>query len=498
MSIPNHALSIRKLEKTLKALEQLKISYEVFPGVLGYKVKITDSNGNTFLGRDIKSHKVHINIEQTYAIECDNGVHPVVKAHVKGNNCKLSAGNFGTWCAKIILRKHIEENKFNNVVIFEDDFSPTTDNFAQKINTLIVNAQKYYDVIYLDSMFTKGSITPIKGNDVVSTVTSNAQWHGEWAHMMSYSGAAKLNQGMSFLGCSSDSYTRLLYKDPNFKTAIGQFNSYWANANFSSSVNDKFSGHNKNSLSTQMGCREYHPSNKNDCNYDIDLSLPIYLISPETSTKWTSTIKIFEQSKIFYKIFIKSDINQISIINLNNNKQFIGNDISKNLAKLNDGEKYLAICNPENEYPVTLKFIGQNQPFSLEELGKACTQQLLLDDAQNNGYAQIIILKNPVSITSDFNKKLNLFIDNLPQNFQFAYLEKPTSTGKVTKINDYVCELEETDSSINHDALVISNKGITNFLSIENYTTPLDLFDINSDNQQTCGMSSYVPAEAII
>lgn len=102
---------------------------------------------------------------------------------------------------------------------------------------------------------------------LLSEFNNNARWHGKWALLMSYSGAVKIDSGDTYIGCSSDRYAVDMHKGIIKKPGISSFDSYYANYNFSALSLDNYSGHNSNSILTQMGCRDYHPSNPGDCDF---------------------------------------------------------------------------------------------------------------------------------------------------------------------------------------------------------------------------------------
>jgi len=58
-----------------------------------------------------------------------------------------------------------------------------------------------------------------------------------------------------------------LHKGIIKKPGVESFISYYANQNFSALSVDNYSGYSSNSISTKMGCRDYHPSNPEDCDF---------------------------------------------------------------------------------------------------------------------------------------------------------------------------------------------------------------------------------------
>lgn len=255
----------QRWEKISATLSKLNIPYERFPAVNGYKTLITDPNGNTFTGKDIKNKIVIMQKNIPYKVLCDNKVNPPATITLSTSECKLMAGNIGTACTKALIRKEIIRHKLNYTVILEDDFLPTQDNFKQEINKLVASALGF-DLVYLDCLFSKGGTKKMTDNLLLSTFNDNARWHGNWALLMSYEGAVKIDSGDTYVGCSSDRYAVDMHKGIIKKPGVSSFNSYYANYNFSALSVDNYSGHNANSISTQMGCRDYHPSNPGDCD----------------------------------------------------------------------------------------------------------------------------------------------------------------------------------------------------------------------------------------
>ena len=263
--VMNLNISKDRWEEISNKLNNLGVEFERFPAVYGYNVLITDlDTGISFTGLDVKNKKNHLPKEKDFEVKCDNGVNDPITVTLKGDEGRLMAGNIGVWCTKILIREEIIKHKYNHTIIMEDDFSPNTDNFVKNINKFIMALPKNYDMAYLH-YYIKDPLKLISTeNNLVLTHTKKSEWYGDWAHMISYEGAIKLNSGYKFMG-NSDDYSRKLAKGKIIKPNINSFNVYFAKHNFSALPASEYTGHNKNSISTKMGCRDFHPSNPEDC-----------------------------------------------------------------------------------------------------------------------------------------------------------------------------------------------------------------------------------------
>lgn len=257
-------------KKIAKILYDNDIIFEHFNAVDGYNVKITLTDNKTMIhGIDIKhnAYKLEKNVE--YKVLCDNKVQPPKTIYLKAKISNLMAANIGTCCTKVLIREEIIRNNYNNTIIFEDDFEPNVNNLLININNFISNLPKY-DIAYLNNAAPQKIRFKIHNNFVYAPGNAT-KWYGDWAYMLSYEGAKKLNGDYHLIN-PSDEYSRMLASGEITKAGMTSFDAYFATHNFSLLHYGAFTGHNRNSLASSMGCREQHPTSYKYCNQNITLS----------------------------------------------------------------------------------------------------------------------------------------------------------------------------------------------------------------------------------
>ena len=261
--------SLQRRERILENCKNIPLNCEIFTAVHGYNTLIEDPSGFKFTGLDLKQKKVLIQNEATYKVTCYNGVQdPVIINITSIAKTPLIAGTIGIWCSSILIRKYIVDNKLNNTLFFEDDFVMDSVNFNRNLNLVGGDLPEDYDMLYLHPHFFKkndNNVVPIDGKKYIEGFNLQSEWWGTWAVLMSYNGALKSGTSERFFGAQDQYFTQLAKGQIN-STDV-KFYAYKSKLNFSPYPTSYFSGHSKDSIITTMGCRKWHKSSKEDCDF---------------------------------------------------------------------------------------------------------------------------------------------------------------------------------------------------------------------------------------
>lgn len=459
------------------------IKFERFQAADGYQAKILDpETGQSFRGIDIKRKVVELSNDKFYKITCDNGLSKTLDIKLKSDGAKLIAGNIGVWCTKALIREEIIKNAYNHTIILEDDFEFNSKDLMRNINNFI-SALPEYDIAYLHN-YIKNRDELVSVNDFISAPTLNSIWFGDWAHMLSAMGAQKLNLGYEFIG-PSDDYSRKLALGKITKPEISEFKTYFAKYNFSMHNDWYYTGHNPNSESTKMGCRDFHPSNPRYCNFNDVTPDQVYVMNLKDKK---DRLDLISQSLNNYGIhFTKFEaVNgvDIKITSIEDGIVFYGQDLYDRTSKLNKDKQYKITCNPKDQIKTEFTSTGyinnNNLTISAGEIGLWCSNVMIWEDAQKNSYNRILVLEDDVSINFKSNQELNDFYVHLPRTFDLAYLDFKLFTGKnsLIPINQFVNDFKTVASGSRAHSVLLSANGVDKLLSLKNggYKYPIDHF----------------------
>lgn len=460
------------------------IKFERFQAVDGYKVKITDPETNkTFRGIDVKRKVYDLSLGKYYKITCNNDILPPVEITLKSDQARLMAGNIGVCCTKVLIREEIIKRNYTHTIVLEDDFEFNPKNLIQNINSFI-SALPAYDIAYLHN-YVKNRNELNSVNSFVLSPNADSMWYGDWAHMLSLSGAQKLNLGYSFAG-PSDDYSRKLALKQITKPGVNDFKVYFAKHNFSMHNDWYYTGQNPKSISTTMGCRDYHPSNPEDCNPNQTMLDQTYVINLDSKkTRLLSISNDLKKHNIAFTEFPATYGHDILITNTKSNQTPTGLDIKNQKIQLNKNEQYKIICNPENFVTTNFIFTGyltdKNTPVNSGDLSLWCSTIRIFEHALRNNYNRILLLDKDITLKDNFNKALNDFSLNLPKTFDLAYLDFKLFTGpkSLNVINPFVNSFSPQASGSRAHAILFSAKGIEKILSLKNtgvYKYPIDHF----------------------
>lgn len=130
--------------------------------------------------------------------------------------------------------------------------------------------------------------------------------------------------------------------------------------------------------------------------------------------------------------------------------------------------------NLSTEFYIYSKIFG----FVPGELGRYCTDISIWQDAMNNGYKTIVVFEDDFKIKriNKFKSELELFIGELPANYDVAYFG--FDGGPVEHVPGTKCvkALKKNFGAWGAPAMIISEKGIKKLLNAGSYDSPIDLF----------------------
>jgi GR25 family glycosyltransferase involved in LPS biosynthesis len=489
--------SKERSEKISNTLTGIGVDFEIFRAVNVYNVTITDpETGKSYKGIDIKRKVINLPIDKDFFVECANGVEEPTTITLRGYKARLMAGNIGVACTKFLIRKKIIENKYPYYVVLEDDFQPNSDNFVNHLEEFIDVLPRDWGIAYLHCHVKNRSTIINTNNSLVLTHSSNSSWYGDWAHIVSYQGAIELNNGYRFVGASDD-YAQTLAKQK-------RINAYFASHNFSAVHSLAYNGHNNGSISTKMGCRDFHPSNRKDCDFNQVMPDQIYVINlPEKKERWNLISENSAQHNLSFVKFVAVHGYDVKITDLQANKEFFGIDIRNNLAQLDINQQYKITCLKEDQQKTEFNFTGyvtnEGRLVDAGALGIWCSNVFIWEDAQKNNYNRILILEDDVTLRSDFTALLNNFSIKLPRTFDLAYLDFKlfTNSKTLTPINKYVNGFTSQASGSRAHAIIFSAGGIDKLLSLKDsgFKYPIDHFYWCLNNGKTKVFEQHPSAE---
>lgn len=261
--------SLERRDRILENCNKIPLDCEIFTAVNGYNTTIEDPEGFKFKGLDLKQKKVLIRNETTYKVTCDNNVQDPITINITSiTRTPLIAGTIGIWCSSVLIKRYIVDNKLNNTLYFEDDFIMDTANFNRNLALVGKDLPEDYDVLYLHPHIykkTPDSLVALNGKKYIESFNVNAEWWGTWAVLMSYNGALKSGFSERFFGAQDQYLTQLAKGQVN--STDEEFHAYKSKLSFSPYPTSKFSGHNSDSIITTTGCRKWHNSSKEDCDF---------------------------------------------------------------------------------------------------------------------------------------------------------------------------------------------------------------------------------------
>jgi glycosyl transferase family 25 len=180
-----------RYKKIDESLNKYKIPHQRFSAVDGYKLKIKNINTcEVFTGEDLQNNPAKIDPSSYYSIYCPSAVLRYIPKPLSARESieYMTAGELGCYCSHVELWKKIKDQKIPYSLILEDDADLQYD-FAEKLENVILNLPKDWDIVYL---FFSGNKKMTKYNEHISKLGTDGYMFGTVAMLVSHEGAKKM------------------------------------------------------------------------------------------------------------------------------------------------------------------------------------------------------------------------------------------------------------------------------------------------------------------
>lgn len=239
--IINLDLSTKRWEKISTRFDEVGMPYTRFSGILGDNINIRNTKtGYSFLGKDIIKNPGLIDKGTIYEIKCNSNT---IDFTLVGR--KFNAGEIGGWCSHFLIWKMATQNNYQTVLVFEDDFIPTKDKFVSKLNTILEEVPKTYDLLYLHASIANGGKVPLINSSAVSQFSKGSDYY----LLMAYAFSNKFANNMVQLHHFTQSNDNYLSHRKDLEVYVASDNK----------LHDKEASSSPYVIS-MMGCRAYHQS----------------------------------------------------------------------------------------------------------------------------------------------------------------------------------------------------------------------------------------------
>ena len=147
----------------------------------------------------------------------------------------------------------------------------------------------------------------------------------------------------------------------------------------------------------------------------------IYVINLDrTPDRYKKVKEKFDKQKVHCIRFSAIDGYKLDFQNVDT-KQFLSSEQKKNFAKYvwkNRPAKYNVFLNGRK----LMQIIVDKVRFSLGEVGVACSHREIWKKVIENDYDKVIIFEDDIAPGEDFKKRLNEYLNDLPDDWDIAYL----------------------------------------------------------------------------
>lgn len=233
--------------------------------------------------------------------------------------------------------------------------------------------------------------------------------------------------------------------------------------------------------------------------YDV-----VYLLNLDRSKDRLAKIsKDLNEAGVAYKRFSAIDGYNINLIDTRNNQKFSGKDIADKKILINKDTKYKVFCTSAMELSDSINISGGEYALNAGEFGIWCSYKMIWKDIVQNGYRTSIILEDDfVPSKNKFAENLNLFVSQLPQTYDLAYLNPWQVAGSKLALpgKPHVSKFSQDATWYGTSALVINNKLAQKLLANNDYSFTLDKFLLSAANNPILGntkLEVYVASEKL-
>jgi GR25 family glycosyltransferase involved in LPS biosynthesis len=142
--------SIIRMNNMKQMLQDQNLDFERFEAVDGREMQIY-YKGAFISGKKFKDKGLKFHEGKHYALKCDPTNDNPTSLDYFATGRKLSVGELGIWCSSVKLWKHILDEKYDNVVVFEDDIRITSHHFEDDLSRFINRLPPSFEIGWLDS-----------------------------------------------------------------------------------------------------------------------------------------------------------------------------------------------------------------------------------------------------------------------------------------------------------------------------------------------------------
>ena len=200
--------SHQRWSKVSKSLDKTGIPYEKFKAVNAININVFDQETNDkFTGKELKDDISLLYEDHKYTVICNpNDPKPFTFnfVHIKVDY-DYSVRYLGIMCSKFMISSEVVNNKYQKVVIFEDDIEVDPTDFQEKLVRYIDKLPPTFDIGYLGVYSDKSKQIPV--NEYVNKFPPEADFFCRMGLIETYKGAEKFLSEPLYWG-SLDHYIR--------------------------------------------------------------------------------------------------------------------------------------------------------------------------------------------------------------------------------------------------------------------------------------------------
>ncbi|GHU16836.1 hypothetical protein FACS189472_02780 [Alphaproteobacteria bacterium] len=203
-----------RLKKMKKQLDNMGLKFKRFLAIDGSKIEICNlKTGEVIKGDALKTFSKQKNEDKVDYIVSFEGFFVKYRTDISVLKRHLSYGEFGCAMSHLCVINDVIKNKFNKVLVFEDDivFEP---DFKENVSLALKNVPNDFDVLFLDigmcgkllekndmcAMYVADpervlrSFEQIPSNRYVVKLLNDGNVYGTHAYCLSFKGASKIIQ----------------------------------------------------------------------------------------------------------------------------------------------------------------------------------------------------------------------------------------------------------------------------------------------------------------
>lgn len=239
----------------------------------------------------------------------------------------------------------------------------------------------------------------------------------------------------------------------------------------------------------------------------------IYIISLDrTPARYQKVKKLFDKQKVQCIRFSAIDGYKLDFQNVDT-KQFLNAEQKKNFTSYvwkNRPAKYNVFLNGRK----LMQIIVDKVPFSLGEVGVACSHREIWKKIAKNNYDKVIIFEDDIAPGKNFKKRLNKYLNDLPDDWDIAYLgigRRGNKYGYFVCVGNifrdidnvekhpFVAKIQPTNLVYGMYGYVINSRGVKKLLkATEESRFPIDDIVFQQGGINTGKVKGYVAKKKLI